>query len=66
MELTLSEVCAFYGCCTNTAMSRVKEIKQALKLPKTKRRILAVHIAKYEGLNVSEVKEIIKNYQKIS
>ena len=64
MELTLNEVCAFYGCCVNTARMRVKEVKTGLKLPKSKKRILAVHVAKYEGLTVSEVKEIIKIYQK--
>ena len=66
MELTLSEICAFYGCCLSTAPSRVREIKTALKLPKTKKKILAIHVAKYEGLKVSEVKEIIKMNQKIT
>lgn len=66
MELTLKEIGAFYGCCVTTAQMRVKEVKQGLGLPKTKKRILAAHIAKYEGLKVSEVKEIIKIYQKVT
>lgn len=65
MELTLNDICAFYGCCVTTSRMRVKEIKEGLKLPKNKKRILAVHIAKYEGLKVSEVKDIIKMYQKV-
>ena len=66
MELTLDEIRAFYGCKTlNTARDRVKEIKAGLKLPENKKRILIVHLAKYEGLSVSEVKEIIKMYQKL-
>lgn len=65
MELILKDIMAFYGCSVNTARNRVKEIKEALKLPKKKHRILAVHIAKYEGLKVSEVKEIIKMYQNV-
>ena len=67
MELTLKDIQIFYDCkSVNTARHRVDEIKTALKLPKKKKRILAVHVAKYEGLSVSEVKEIIKIYQKVS
>lgn len=62
MELSLTEIGAFYGCSVCTARMRVKEIKEGLKLPKAKRKILLVHIAKYEGLAISEVKEIIKMY----
>ncbi len=60
MELTLNEICLFYDCSISTAGRRVQEIKDYLKLPKNKKRILAVHVAKYEGLKVSDVKEIIK------
>lgn len=60
MELTHKEIMAFYGCAICTAAVRVQEIKQALNLPKSKKRVLAIHVAKYEGLTVSEVREIIK------
>lgn len=66
MELTLVQICIFYGCSLNTARMRVAEIKKALKLPENKKHILAIHVAKYEGLTVSEVREIIKLYQKTS
>nr|WP_321356643.1 hypothetical protein [uncultured Draconibacterium sp.] len=65
MELTLSQIAIFYGCSLPTAAQRVKEIKEYLKLPKNKKRVLAAHLAKYEGLKVSEVREIIKVYQVI-
>lgn len=65
MELTLTEISTFYGCSITTARQRVAEIKKGLNLPKSKKRILLVHIAKYEGLKVSEVKEIIKLYQEM-
>ncbi|WP_372934537.1 hypothetical protein [Mariniphaga sediminis] len=66
MEITLKELCMFYGCSMPTARMRVKEIKEGLKLSESKKRILLIHVAKYEGLKVSEVKEIIKMYKEIA
>nr|WP_319509408.1 hypothetical protein [uncultured Draconibacterium sp.] len=60
MELQLIDLMNFYGCSRSTAQNRKQEIKDGLKLPKNKKRVLLVHLAKYEGLKVSEVKEILK------
>ncbi|TRX70529.1 hypothetical protein [Carboxylicivirga sp. M1479] len=60
MELTNKDIQAFYGCCKSTAVARIREIKNGLKLPSDKKRILMIHLAKYEGLTVDECKQVIK------
>ncbi|MBS2212148.1 hypothetical protein KEM09_12080 [Carboxylicivirga mesophila] len=63
MELTVKDLQIFYNCSKPTALHRKQEIISALELPKNKKRILLLHLAKYEGLTVDECKQVIKLYK---
>lgn len=62
MELTNKDLEIFYNCSHVTAKQRKQEIIKALKLPVNKKRILLLHLAKYEGLAVDECKQVINLY----
>lgn len=60
MELTLKDIKNFYGCLSDTtAIQRVKEIKAFFNI-EYKKRISLFHLAKYEGLSISEVRFILQ------
>ena len=59
-ELTLQDIATFYGCGLRTAQDRAKEIKAFFELSR-KKRILKFHLAKYEGLTLSDLDIILTN-----
>lgn len=59
MELTLKDVMRFYCCSEKVAIQRKREICAFFKIPYRGRRILDIHISKYEGLSVSDVRTIL-------
>jgi len=58
MELFTVDLMKFYCCSEKTAISRKKEIKEALGLPR-KHRIHILHLCMYERLSVSDVRSIL-------
>jgi len=65
MELTINDLEIFYNCSKPTAIHRKQEIIKGLKLPEKKKRVLLVHLAKYEGLTVDECKQALKLFKAV-
>jgi len=63
MELTNKDLQTFYSCSRSTADHRKKEILKAFGLPTNKRRVLLLHLAKYEGLSIDECKQVLNLYK---
>ena len=59
MELTSKDLMRFYCCSENTAIQRRKEILRFFGLPVSKNRIHILHLSKYEGLSVSDIRVIL-------
>jgi hypothetical protein len=59
MELTIKDLMIFYCCSEKTAKQRKREILESFGLTNNNRRVLAIHVAKYERLSLSDVKTII-------
>jgi hypothetical protein len=59
MELTNKDLMKFYCCSENTATHRKREILAFFKLPLTRTRVQDIHVAKYEGLSISDVRSCI-------
>jgi len=59
MELTNKDLMAFYCCSEKVAIQRKREICSFFKIEPKGRRVLDIHIAKYEGLSVSDVRTAI-------
>lgn len=59
MELRIQDLMIFYCCSERTARQRKKEILESFGIKSKNRPVLAIHLAYYERLSLSDVKTII-------